>query len=215
MSLAIIIPAQDNNKYHKKGDLAPFGDITLIEWKITQCKEFVDNTNIFISTNSDEIEQIAIKENINIIKRKENLSYTDMIFNSIKDIESKDIMWINPTSPFMDKKLYENMYNYYKEYKLDSLVSVEKRQEYIFLDGKKLNFTDTFISRQDIEPIYIMTNGCYIIQKDIAIKNKSLISSTPKLFEIDTLSALEIKDMPDYTIAKELISAYFRKDLDV
>ncbi|EKO5126655.1 hypothetical protein P0K00_001322, partial [Campylobacter coli] len=38
---AVIIPAQESNQYHEKGDLAPFGSTTLLEWKIAQCKEFV------------------------------------------------------------------------------------------------------------------------------------------------------------------------------
>ena len=37
MNFAVIIPAQETNKYHKLGDLAPFGDTTLLEWKISQC----------------------------------------------------------------------------------------------------------------------------------------------------------------------------------
>ena len=39
--LVFFIPAQETNKYHKLGDLAPFGDTTLLQWKISQCKKVV------------------------------------------------------------------------------------------------------------------------------------------------------------------------------
>lgn len=60
-----------------------------------------------------------------------------------------------------------------------------------------------------------MTNGCYIIKKDIALQFKNLLSNNPELYEVDSFVASEIKDVHDYTIAKEMISIYFRKEFDV
>ena len=39
MKLNIIIPALEKNKYSTSGDLAPWGDTTLLEWKIYQAKK--------------------------------------------------------------------------------------------------------------------------------------------------------------------------------
>jgi CMP-N-acetylneuraminic acid synthetase len=55
MTCSVIIPAQKHNKYHKMGDLAPFGDTTLLEWKISQCKEFIQPECIYVSTDDDSI----------------------------------------------------------------------------------------------------------------------------------------------------------------
>ena len=215
MSFAIIIPAQETNKYHKLGDLAPFGDTTLLEWKISQCKEFASSSQIYISSDSEIIEEISEKEEVNFIKRKTGLNYQDMLVETIDKIDTTDIIWINTTSPFMNANVYKAMYKKYQTEDLSSLVSVEKKKEYIFFDNHKLNFSDDFISRKDIEPIYIMTNGCYIIKKDTALQSKNLLSNNPELYEIDSFVASEIKDIQDYTIAKEMISIYFRKEFDV
>lgn len=216
MSFTIVIPAQETNKYHKLGDLAPFGDTTLLEWKISQCKEFVKPSQIYISSDSEMVEEIVKKEEVNFIKRKTGLSYQDMLVETIdKIIDSTDIIWINTTSPFMNANVYKAMYKKYQTEDLSSLVSVEKKKEYILFNNHKLNFSDDFISRKDIEPIYIMTNGCYIIKKDTALNSKNLLSSNPKLFEVDSFVASEIKDVQDYTVAKEMISIYFRKEFDV
>jgi CMP-N-acetylneuraminic acid synthetase len=212
MDFAILIPAQETNKYHKLGDLAPFGDTTLLEWKISQCKEFTKSSQIFISSNSEVIEDIAEKEEVNFIKRESGFSYLDMLVASIKEIDAKDIIWINTTSPFMDINVYKDMYSVYKNKNLTSLISVEKKQEYIFFNNNKLNFSDNFVLRKNIKPVYIMTNGCYIINKKIALQCKNFISSSPELFEVNSFVACEIKDIQDYAIALEMISIYFKKD---
>tara|TARA_Y100001970_G_scaffold29649_1_gene36729 strand:+ start:698 stop:1345 length:648 start_codon:yes stop_codon:yes gene_type:complete len=215
MSFAIIIPAQEKNRYHDQGDLAPFGQTTLLEWKIAQCKEFVELSQINICSDSEVIKEIAQKEGINYIKRKTGLSYKEMIFKSIEAVDVKDIILINTTSPFIGSKIYKNMYDEFKSKKLNSLISVEKKNEYIFFEEKKFNFKDNFTPRENVKPIYIATNGCYIFNRDFAINNEKFLSSNPSLFPVDSFTATEIKDIKDYKIAREMITMYFQEDLDV
>ncbi|WP_428737606.1 cytidylyltransferase domain-containing protein [Sulfurimonas sp.] len=215
MDFSIIIPAQESNKYHKLGDLAPFGDTTLLEWKISQCKEFVKPSKIYISSYSQLIEEIATKEEVNFIKRDSELDYQSMLCNSIEAVEAENIVWINTTSPFMDFNVYKKMCEKYKNENLTSLVSVEKISEYTFFNNKKLNFSDDFTPREKLEPIYIMTNGCYVINKAIALQCKNLLSSNPMFFEVDSFLATEIKDVQDYSIARDMISIYFKKEFNV
>lgn len=215
MSYAVIIPAQEKNKYHKKGDLAPFGDTTLLEWKISQCKEFVKASDIYINSESKFIENIVKKEEVNFIKRSPELSYISIILETLKSINTEDVIWINSTSPFMSSKIYSDMYKMYKDKKLDSLVAVEKIKEYVFFKNQKLNFSNEFISRDNIEPIYIMTNGCYIIKREKAIQFKNLLLPDNAFYEVDSFISTEIKDINDYLIAKDMISIYFKKEFNV
>ena len=215
MSFAIIIPAQEKNRYHEQGDLAPFGQTTLLEWKIAQCKEFVELSQINICSDSEIIKEIVQKEGINYIKRKTGLSYKEMLFKSVEAINVKDVILINTTSPFIGSKIYKDMYNEYKSKKLNSLISVEKKKEYIFFNQEKFNFTDNFTPRENVKPIYIATNGCYIFNRDLALDHQKFLSNNPSLFEVDSFTATEIKDVKDYKIAREMITTYFQEDLDV
>jgi len=210
--LAIIIPAQDNNRYHKKGDLAPFGDTTLLEWKIAQCKSIVSNEFIYISSSSKEIEKIAYDEKINFIKRAAQCDYMDIIMQNLKQIQSDDVIYTHCTSPFISAEDYKKMYHYFSENKLDSLYSVRKIQEFIVFNNQQLNFKSIFLSRTNLEPIYILTNGCFIFKRKEALKKRSFLFLNCKRFEVDYLSSIEIKDVSDYVIAKELITMYFRKE---
>lgn len=216
MNFAVIIPAQETNKYHKFGDLAPFGDTTLLEWKISQCKEFAKSNQIYISSDSEIIEDIVQKEEVNFIKRKKQISYSQIIKDTLFEVKEDTILWTNPTSPFLSSKDYQSMINKFINHEnINSIVSVHSKYDYAYYDNKRLNFDKTFTPRTELIPIQIVTNGCYIIKKDIAIKNESLYIDNSSLYELDYLSAIEIKDMHIYNISQELISSYFKRDLNV
>lgn len=216
MDLAVVIPAIDKNRYHEDGDLAPFGDTTLLEWKISQCKEFVDESMIYISSNCESIKDIANKENVNYIERGEDSDYSSIIFNSAKSISQSTILWTNPTSPFLGYLDYKMMIEEFAKLDVnDSLLSVREKKDFVFFDNNRLNFSTQLSSREKIKPIQIVTNGCYIINKSDLTKYKSLYGEKPFLYKLDTLSSIEIKDLDSYEISKELISSYFKRDLDV
>lgn len=215
MSISIIIPAQETNKYNKLGDLTSFGDTTLLEWKIAQCKEFAKPSQIYISSHSDIIKNIALKEEVNFIKRKKYLSYEQIIKDTLLEVNEDNILWTNPTSPFIGIIDYKLMIDKFKNGSNNSVISVYSKYDYAYYDKHRLNFRENFIPRNELTPIQIVTNGCYVIKKDIASKTGSLYCNNPFLYELDYLSSVEIKDIHMYEISQELISSYFRKDLNV
>jgi CMP-N-acetylneuraminic acid synthetase len=216
MSFAIIIPAQETNKYHKLGDLAPFGDTTLLEWKISQCKEIAKPFQIYISSDSEIVEGIAQKEEVKFIKRKNQGSFNQIIKDTLLEVKEDTILWTNPTSPFLGFKDYQSMINKFKSHEnIGSIVSVYSKYDYAYYDNKRLNFAKNFTPRTELIPIQIVTNGCYVIRKNIAIRNESLYIDNSFLYELDYLSSIEIKDVHTYQISTELISAYFKRELDV
>jgi len=216
MDLVIIIPAQDTNQYHKDGDLAPFGDTTLLEWKISQCKEIISNNKIYISSDSELIKEISIQEDIGFIHRDKGMEYSDIIYSTLSSVNAEFILWTNPTSPFIGYNDYSKMIN---EVSLDnsisSLVSIYEKHDYVYYNNKRLNFYNKFTNRNTIKPIQIMTNGCYIIKKEKAIQLQSLYDDSPSFYKLDYLSSIEIKDFMTYSISNELISSYFKRELDV
>lgn len=212
-NFAVIIPAQEKNRYHELGDIAPFGDTTLLEWKIAQCKEFIRSSQIYINSESKNIEEIAIRSNVNFIEREPRLNYIDMVMRSIYKVKEDNIIWINCTTPFLNSKSYKTMANIFLDNKIDSLIAVHKKRDYIFFQDRRLNFTGNLMSRNEIEPVYILTNGCYIIKKEIALNSRSLFTESPYFFEIDSFESIEINNIEDYAFAKELINMYFKKEL--
>ncbi len=215
---AIVIPALEKNRYSEEGDLVQFGDLSLLEWKITQVKNFIDAKNIFISTPSPKIEKIARRCGAHSIKRSENLPMADVVTESVKKIDKEIILWSHVTSPFVSSVDFKNMLDKFLKLdnRYDSLISVFKLQEFIIFDNKALNFVMTKVTeRKTITPVYKITNGCFIARKGIYRKYKNYFGIKPFLYEIDILSSMEIKDALDLTVANDLISLFFKRELKI
>ena len=211
-NLAIFIPAQDDNKYHELGDLAPFGDTTLLEWKISQCKEFMKDENIYLSSSSDKVYEIAKEESVNFVRRGHHYEDFDkVLYDFAEKIAEDTILWTNVTSPFLDKETYIKMYKKFNQLEGCSLlVSSVERKEYSYFENSSLNFKDKLVPRETIEPVNFITNGCYIFKKDFLLKDGLLFDDkNTHLYNLDKLSSIEIKDILDYAIANDLISIYF------
>jgi hypothetical protein len=89
-------------------------------------------------------------------------------------------------------------------------------QEYIIYKNKPLNFRiDVSETRRAIEPVYKITNGCSVAKKEICLKYKKDFGTHPFLFELDKFVAMEISEIDDDAILNDLMTHYFRKDLDI
>ena len=208
-NLVFFIPAQEENKYHELGDLAPFGDTTLLQWKISQCRMIVNTDCIYISSSSEKIKDISVKEGVNYIKRVGSDIENELKILA-KNIEESVIIWTTVTAPFLGKSEYLKMYKEFTSNDCNLLISILEKNDYAFYDYKKINFEKKFIDRTSITPIDICTNGAYIFSKEYILQTNSLLD-TEKIYlsKLDKLSSVEIKDIIDYSISKDLISIYF------
>ena len=212
-NVAVVVPALDSNQYYSNGDLAGFGDTTLLEWKISQVLGFSRKENVFVSTPSDKIIDLVKSYGINFIKRGQATDPSQWIKESVDPIKKEFILWTHVTSPFISTGDYqcmlENFFDLPKDY--DSLITVYKENEYIFYQGTPLNFDiDQYRGRKDIEPIYRNTNGCYITPRESYHQGRKYFGVLPYYFEVDKLTSLEIKDIDHYEMALNLLSLYFK-----
>ena len=216
--VAVVIPALEKNRHSPLGDLAPFGETTLLEWKIFQVLGFTPKENIFVSTTSEKIIKKTKIFGINAVKRTKEAqsldsSNTDWIDESIKSIEKKYILWTQANSPFVSARDYQNMLEVF--FKLtnehDSLISVFREEEYLFYKNKPLNFDiKDFRGRKFIEPAFRVTNGCYICKRDSFLNKRKFFGEKPYFYEVDKLTSLEIKDVDHFEVALNLLPLYFR-----
>ena len=102
MNISIVIPASEKNKYSKKGDLSDWGDTSLLEWKISQAKKVRNIKNIFVTTKSKLIKNIALNSGALVFGRnnKDNLK----IYISTHPKFLRIICFVNCTFPFYLKK---------------------------------------------------------------------------------------------------------------
>ena len=212
-NIAVVIPALDENRYYPDGDLVRFWDTTLLEWKISQVLGFTEKENIVISTPSEKVISLAKEYGLRYFKRDREADLSKWVLESVEAAEREIILWTHATSPFISAGDYQAMLEKYfslPESK-DGLIAVHKEQEYTFFRNEPLNFDfANFQTRKNIEPVYRMTNGCFITSKENYRRGWKFFGEFPSYYEVDKLTALEIKDVDHYEIATTLLSMYFK-----
>ena len=114
----------------------------------------------------------------------------------------------------MGHQEYKKMYEAFLENKCDLLLTVSEKRDYAFFNNQKINFKNEFIDRSSIDPIYICTNGAYIFEREFAIKQKHLLDTENIYFyKLNKFKSIEIKNILDYSISKELITMFFSEAL--
>ena len=127
-----IIPARGGSKAIPKKNIIDFDGLPLIGHSILYAKnsDFIDE--IFVSTDSDEIENISNEFDISVIKRPENIaqddSSTELTIEHV--IKSQNlgpdsiIILLQPTSPIRPKGKLNLMLENFIENNYDSMVSI-------------------------------------------------------------------------------------------
>jgi len=217
--IGIVIPSLERNRYSPLGDLVKFGNSTLLEWKIIQLLKIADKRDIYVATPSEKIADIVKEYGVNLIKREEGGGIQDMLDRTIQGINRKYILWTKATSPFIGPKHYSSIIKQFltlDENKYDSIITVLKMQEYIIYKKAFLNFSSSVSeSRGSIEPVYKVTNSCSMAKKETCLKHKKDFGTAPFLFELDKFVAMEISEIDDDAILNDLLTHYFRRDLDI
>ena len=212
-STAVVIPASEHNVYSPEGDLAPFGDVSLLEWKLSQLKALGDRVRVYVSTSSPRIAAIAGAQGGGIIHRPADISLQAMIKHALESVSEDVVLWTFVTVPFVSAGDYNSYLEAYDAGRdgHDSLLTVHTLHEYALYRGEPVNFSPReHRSRREIDPVQVITNGCFIIGRELGLRLNSYHGEKPLRHEVSRLTAMEIKDFEDLTIANDLLTRYMR-----
>ena len=158
--LITIVPARLGSKRIKLKSLRLLDGKPLISYILETLKKSKFHNNIFINSDSELYEKIAIKYGVEFYKRNKLLATSeslidDYLYDFMKQQPSQYLAVVNPTSPFVTSETLDNAWKYYKESDSDTLLSCENIQTHCFYKGKGINFITKgqHPRSQDLEPI--------------------------------------------------------------
>lgn len=198
MDISIIIPATDRNKYYDKGDLSKWGSTTLLEWKISQASKIKKISEIYISTNSKKIIEIAKYYDLKIINRDNKSNLNILYRSSCQRVVSEYILWLNCTFPYLSENTINDFINSFFKIKkkgFDSAFMYHLEHEYFFKGKNPINFdfNQMLIERKKMTPLKKISAGATIFKKKNMLKNLNF-GNKPFFKKINWLETLEIKD---------------------
>lgn len=221
-----IIPARSGSKGLPNKNIKKLNGIPLIAYSIECAKscEFIDE--VFVSTDSQEYANIALKYGASVpFLRPENISNDksqayDYVSHCIESYvvkfgyEFDYFIVLQPTSPI--RKVYHIMdvVKMLIDQKLDSVVSVckadhipqifnhlpENESMYMFYKDDKNSF-----NRQDFGEYYKLNGSIYAMKVSEFIKHKSYYIENSKAYIMDKKFSIDIDDELDFFMAEKLL----------
>ena len=165
-----MIPARIGSQRLKKKNLALINKKPLIEYVIQSAKKSRIFDKIYINSDDQIFEKIALKNNINFYLRNKkfgtsNTKSDDVVYDFLINNKCDIIVWVNPIAPLQKSKEIKEVVNYFINKKLNSLITTNQLKNHAIYQKKKpLNFKnkDKFAKTQNLNPVEIMVYSLMI-----------------------------------------------------
>ena len=148
MNIAAVVIARGGSKGIPNKNIINFCGKPLIGWTIEQCLASKNISQIWVSSDSNEILEIAKKYNINTLRRPDILSddyasSESAWLHAINFIEKKNkvdmILAPQVTSPLRETKDFDDAINSFNKNKFDSMFSANVVEDLLFWQNEDGN----------------------------------------------------------------------------
>jgi len=215
--VSALIAVRSGSVRVKNKNIRPFNDSTLLEIKIKQLQSVKEVSDITVNSNSDYMLTIASNLGVNTVKRdgyyaSNTVSMSEVFKHMASNMDCENILYANCTNPLVSGKSYSNaiqvFFNNVSEY--DSLVSCHDIKEFLYKDGKALNYDPRNQPRsQDLPDIVALNFAISIISKSNMIKNSNIIGENPFFYKLNEIESVDIDTPLDFFIAEKLYKYLF------
>jgi N-acylneuraminate cytidylyltransferase/CMP-N,N'-diacetyllegionaminic acid synthase len=227
-SVIAIIPARSGSKGLKNKNILNLNGLPLISWSIKEALESQYIDQVVVSTDSVEIQEIAIKFGAEapILRPPKLADDSSQTYTAIEHMldfykisrqqEFEFVVLLEPTSPL---RTFEDIDNAIEKLglhpKATSIVGVG-RSETQHPDFLVNIGTEGFISslagtnvyskrRQDISPVFFLEGSIYISRTDSLREFKSFYQDRTIAVEFPKWKTFEIDDLTDFLIVEKLL----------
>lgn len=209
MKTIAIMPIKMNNERLPGKNTKMLGSKPLLQYELDSLRKtgMVDNINVYCS--NDAIQKY-IPQGVNFVKRPEFLdlptsNFTQIFTAFMSEYDADIYVFAHATAPFITVETMKQCINAVQSGKYDSAFCAIKLQDYLWQNGKPLNFDASDLPRtQDLNPIYQETSGVYAFSKEVFEKYHRRIGVRPFIKEVSFKEAVDIDNQQDFELAKVL-----------
>lgn len=217
MQILAVIPARGGSKGIPKKNIRLMNGKPLISYSINNAKNSRYITDVFVTTDSNEISEVAEEYGVEIIKRDESLS-SDLITldpvvfhakNCAEKIKNKKydaVVTLQPTSPLLKTETLDNAIEYFINGNYDTVLSVINKPHLSWglQENKIIPLYKERKNRQELPPQYFET-GAFLIAKADCVKNNTRIGKNVSVFEVAENESIDIDDKNDWLLTENLM----------
>lgn len=211
--VVIVIPTRKGSKRVPSKNTKTFSDTTLLDIKINTVKQIAGVDDIIVNTDCPVSIAIAEAHNINTHDRDPYFASDEASTNEhwrhLAEVTDADIIMLGQTtSPLIKASTYENALNMFienLEMGYDSLNTVSEVKEFLWQDGKPINYkSDEFPKSQDLPDIVALNFAITIITRESLLELGNVVGHKPYFLKIPKNEVVDIDDQTDFNVAESL-----------
>ncbi len=212
MKIVAVMPIKMNNERLPGKNTKLLGNKPLLQYELDNLLKINEIESVNVYCSNEEICDYLPKD-VHFIKRSVELdlptsNFTQIFTSFMKDVPADIYVFAHATAPFISLQTMQECISAVLSGKYDSAFCATKIQDFLWQDGKPLNFDATNIPRsQDIKPIYRETSGVYVFKKEVFEKLHRRIGEKPYIKEVDFKEAVDINNYEDFELAEIMLKA--------
>ncbi len=210
MRAACFIPIKANSERVPEKNLRKLNGKKLYEYICQHVKEADVFDDIYIDTNSKEVEEYALQNGFKFIRRKSALAKNTangndlLIYHYETYPEYEYYFQLFATAPYLQPKSIKDCFNMLtgsEEY--DSCFTAIENRSFYWYAGTPINYRPSILPRsQDLFPVLEETTGLYGIARESLIKYRCRIGKKPYIYTVNKFEAVDINTEEDFKIAE-------------
>jgi len=221
-----IILARGGSKGIPRKNVLNFVGHPLVAWSVMQAKKTKEIDEVYVSSDSDEILEIAQSYGAKVIKRPDEYAgdtakSEEAILHALKVLGSDQeiIIMLEPTAPLRKPNDLGNAVKMFRTEGWDSCFSGAALQDFLIWkrdnNGKLTSVNYDYKNqgpRQMREPDYVENGAIYMFKPEIMLKNKNRFGGNIGIFPNYFWQSFEIDEPEDWDFVELVFHKYLSKD---
>lgn len=189
----------------------------MLRYILKTLKQAKSIDEIYVFCSNDSIKEY-LPHGVIFLERIEALDASTTKINEvigafINEIDADVYVLAHATSPFIKVNSIEKGLTKIISEGYDSALSVQRMQEFLWMDNEPFNYNLSEIPRtQDLKPFYVETTGFYMFKREVFLESNKRVGTKPFLVEISKLESIDIDEKEDFEIADALFNFSISRD---
>lgn len=212
-----IVPVRGGSERVVNKNMRPFAGSTLLEIKVRQLLAVPSLAGVHVSSEDRAMLDLAERLGATPHERDPFYATSSVPMSAVYaymagQVDAEHVMLTHVTNPLADAAVYERMNALYEARgeAFDSLTTVADVKDFLYQDGKPLNFDPANKPRsQDLPDIVKLTHVVSIAPQEMVVRTKQWFGPRASLVKLDALSSVDIDTPLDFEIAEWLYRKHF------
>lgn len=218
-STIAIIPARGGSKGVPKKNIRPLAGKPLIAWTIEAALRASVVDRVIVSTDSEEIADVARKHGAEAIMRPRELAEDwspseDALIHTLQVVGGVDrleaVIFLQATSPLRKHNHIDEAVTLFRDSQADSLLSVNPSHIFLWEERQRLGFPILFDyghrpMRQAMTNQFRENGAIYVFKPEVLLKGRNRLGGKIVLYKMPEQASLDIDTETDMIVAEIML----------